>query len=725
MCLLMNPLDGYSTADDYQPSRTDREIKIDGLLTDEGWVGANTVPLVMRQPSYQGQVSETTEIRIAYDDQYLYISGRMLDSDPDQIRSTTLYRDEASSDDRLGIFIDSFNNNESGLHFWVNPGGVRSDEAISDDGRTFNRSWDTFWITATTRTSDGWQAEMRIPFTSLGFQVNSGDALMGIMVYREIARKNEIQIFPDINPDWPIFSSSQLQKILFQEVSNRKPVYLSPYVRGGVDKENVLNDEGEYHAQNTGDVEVGGDIRYNIKNNLTLDLTINTDFAQVEADDQQINLTRFSLFFPEKRRFFQERADIFTFPLTGNDRLFHSRRVGLQSGQPVRILGGAKLTGQIGKWDVGVLNMQTAKDGLTPSENFGAYRFRKKVLNRYSFLGGLLSNRVGSDGSYNYLYGIDGIFRVVGKEYLTVKWAQTFDDQVIAENSNNAFNKNFMTYIQWERRNLDGWEYTFTYSRAAENFTPDIGFLNRQNFGHFTWRIHQNSFPGEDNPYFRKMPFHFDGDLFFRNDDGSLQTADIDQLYALWWKNGSVIFLNLGFNIEDVRTEFSLPNETTVEADRYDFWNFSVNYTTPRTKLFGTSLFVQSGQFFDGWRSDFSLSPQWNITQSFRLSGSYIFTKVDFNQRDQGFNAHLARLRIQSALNIKLSLNAFVQYNGTSNQVSTNARFRYNFREGNDLWIVYNEGLNTERDRFLPESPQLPITQQRSLILKYTHTFRL
>ena len=329
--------------------RLSQPIELDGLSTEPAWDTVAPLPVTMYQPTYRGTPTERTEIRIAYDGEYLYASGRFYDAEPDGIRSNSLYRDRYSGDDTFALVLDTFNDNENALWFYTSPAGVRFDQAVANDaefsgGRPINESWNTHWDVATVQTDEGWFAEMRIPYSSLGFQDNNGRVVMGMIAYRFIARKNERHVFPAIAPNWNMgfAKPSVAQDVVLEGVASQKPLYITPYTLGGFSQNAVLNDpETAYDRHESFTRDLGLDLKYNLTNNLTFDATVNTDFAQVEADDQQVNLTRFSLFFPEKRQFFQERAGIFAFNFGFQDRLFHSRRISLNDdGEAVRIFTG-------------------------------------------------------------------------------------------------------------------------------------------------------------------------------------------------------------------------------------------------------------------------------------------------------------------------------------------------------------------------------------------------
>ena len=283
-------------------------------------------------------------------------------------------------------------------------------------------------------------------------------------------------------------------------------------------------EETEYLKEDKPKMEAGLDVKYSLTSNLTLDLTANTDFAQVEADDQQVNLTRYSLFFPEKRLFFQERSGIFNFSLGGrSDNLFYSRRIGIVEDDQVRIYGGARMTGRINKWDVGILDMQTASYSDTPSENFGVARLRRQVINQNSYVGGIMTSRIGTDGSYNVAYGLDGIFRLFGDDYLDVRIAQTFETG--AENNFFSTDPTFAG-ITWERRTDEGFAYDLSYNFTGEQMNPDVGFLRRNDIQGLGSRLQYGWFPGETSKFFSYRAM-FQVRRYNRVSDGRLESMEI------------------------------------------------------------------------------------------------------------------------------------------------------------------------------------------------------
>lgn len=623
-------------------------IALDGRSNEAAWQAIPPLPLTMYRPTFEGDPTERTEIRVAYDEDFLYFAGRFYDSDPDGIRANTLYRDGFNDSDAFTVIVDPFNDNVNARMFWTTPAGLRADQAIAADGRTHNANWNTYWDVVTQQDASGWYAEMRIPFSSLGFKSSGGDATMGLIVSRLIARKNEELIFPAISPSWSISTPSKAADVLLEGIQSQNPVYVTPYALGGLGQRYELNEVGPAYVRNDDATwDLGVDVKYNLTSTLTFDATVNTDFAQAEADNQQVNLTRFSLFFPEKRQFFQERAGLFEFT-TSNERLFHSRRIGLVQGEAVPILGGARLVGRVGAWDVGLLDMQTAETNTlgVPSENFGVLRLQRQVLNPYSTAGGIFTSRIGTDGTYNVAYGLDADLRVVDDEYLRVKWAQTVDDAVLEAGSFDAVAASLVE-VEWQKRRLQGWSYRTSLTRMGADFQPDLGFVTRRDNTEIRWLLHHNAFPGAESPFARTMLFHVNGNIDWRNEDGSVESAAVYAQPFLWWKGGAAGGLLGVVNYEDLQAPLRLPKQAEVAVGSYTFGQAQLHAGTSAARWMQANGFVAAGTFYDGWRADFSLAPVWNASRHLRLTPGYQLTRIRFPDRDQGFDAHLARVRIE------------------------------------------------------------------------------
>jgi hypothetical protein len=556
---------------------------------------------------------------------------------------------------------------------------------------------------------------------------------MGLLIWRYIARKNEIISYPPLDPKWDFgfIKPSIAQNIVLEGIYSRSPVYVTPYALGGLGQEQVLNNRGsDYQLNNQNQQSVGLDVKYGLTSNLTLDLTLNTDFAQVETDEEQINLTRFSLFFPEKRLFFQERSSVFDFRTGGPNRLFYSRNIGLydigdDDFRPVPIIGGVRLVGRIGDWDLGALDMQTAQATFhpdegdpvrVPSENFGVLRLRRQVFNENSYLGGILTSRIDRNGRYNYGLGLDGTVRVVGDDYLIFTLAQTLDseygDTVSVLDASRI-------RLDWDNRGNAGFGYNFAYSRSGLDYLPRMGFKAREDYFRLGNGVSYSWMPGEDSPTYRHTLL-LDFSTFYRNSDGALESAEVGPAWDYESKTGAFGRVWAKGLYEDLLDILELPDTTHVPPGQYRFYEIGGFYQTPWGRLLRTSIFATTGPFYDGWQLAMGASPEWTVSPHLSLNGSYNFNRGWFPDRDQTFTVHLVGFRAKLAFNTRLSTSAFIQFNSADHEVGVNLRLRYNPREGTDLYLVYNDLLNTGRERV---QPALPRSSERTLLLKYSTTF--
>jgi hypothetical protein len=704
-------------------TRIDGGIELDGLVGEDEWAGAVQIEGIMHLPDFGAEPTERTVFLVAYDDDYLYMACRAYDSQPDQVRVTTLERDVSTfNTDACGIRLDTYDDEENSLLFNTTPAGVRTDWAFANDGNGRpNMDWNAFWDAAGSLTEYGWSGEMRIPFSSLGFQVIDDTVVMGFILVRSIVRKNETTVHPAIPPSWGIMSlakPSQMRKMVMRGVAPTQPLYLTPYGLGGGGYARRLNGTGDgYQWNNETVAEAGLDLRYGITRNLNLDVSVNTDFAQVEADDQQVNLTRFSLFFPEKRRFFQERAAVFEVPVGGFERLFFSRQIGLVNREPTRIFGGARVIGRVGDWDVGFIDMQTDEHETEAGENLGVLRLRRRVINQFSYLGGIVTSRIGNDGSYNVVYGADAVTRLFGQDYLSLNLAQSFDDDDAAP---ALFDRTFLR-VNWQRRVNDGLLYSADVTRAGEVFEPGMGFLLRRDYlsGNgslgYGWRPAAGA---AVNSY----GFSAASSVVGRNADSSVESASYGLRGQLETRGGQSFSGGLTRSYEDLRFPFPLSQSAQVPVGSYWFTEGNVSYMAASGSLFRPNLSAGAGQFYDGTTVNLSFSPSWSLSRHLTLSGTYSLNHIDFGDRDQVFTAHVARARTDFTFTTATSASAFVQYNSASDVVGWNVRFRYNPTEGTDLYLVWNETLDSDR---FSRSPVAPLTRARTLLVKYSRTFTL
>jgi len=722
-------------------SLLEHPVDFDGIPDEEAWKNITPLKMVMHTPVFGKDPSESSDIRIGYDDRYLYFGAFLSYRDVNYITSASLKRDYLGmGGDWFGIILDTYNDKENALAFFTSPDGLRFDASIQRDAVVpmpdqlpMNVSWNTFWDVISRKSNDGWSCEVRIPFSSLRFQEKDGLVRMGLIVERWMPAWNETDLFPAIPPNWgpvSLMKPSQAQEVILKGVKPSKPVYLAPYLLTGLERTNELNSSGTgYVRTDKPKLEPGLDIKYGLANNMIMDVTVNTDFAQVEMDDQQVNLTRFSLYMPEKRMFFLEQASIFDFSFGGYSNLFYSRRIGLSDDDdPIRIYGGARMTGRVKKWEMGFLDMQTAplnlknsagvEEEVLPSENFGVLRFRRQVLNENSYVGSMITSRIGVNGNYNLAYGLDGLFRIFGNDYIDLKWSQSFETGV----KNNSLDEYSRIATRWERRSRKGLGYYFGYSRSGIHYNPGIGFETIDDFSSFRASLRYGWIPGEEEKLYSHSP-----EIRFMNmnyiDDGSLMSLNVEPGWSFTTKSQWEGHFSIGYSKEHLRDSLELlEDELYINPGDYEVVNFTGMIMTPPSKPFYMMIMNHTGPFFDGRRFSIRMEPTWNVSKHLEIGAVTNFDWLEFKERNITQTNQIVGSKLVYMINTAFSFSGYLQYNTSVNEIMTNLRFRYNPREGNDLYLVFNDGRNTNLDR---EIPRLPVYSSRSFLLKYTYTFSL
>ena len=721
-CCIINI--GIAAQDSFIIPYLDIEINFDGKPDENIWDTIRSFPFIMHQPVFGKEPTEKTECKMFFNDDYLYIGANLYYSDISLLSDVGRQRDYFSMKcDWFGIMLDTFNDKVNGLAFYTTPSGLRFDATIMNDASTgmedLNLSWNTFWDVISTTDKDGWYVEMRIPISSLRFQEEDGVVKMGLMVMRFISKTNEGVTFPGIDPrhNFATWKASLTAPIEFRGLKPGKPIYLTPYLIGGIQQNHILNEmETSYESDITPKFDAGLDFKYGLTKNLTLDLTVNTDFAQIEADEQQINLTRFSLFFPEKRPFFFEKSDVFDFDLMGGNKLFYSRRIGLHKGKAVRILGGARLTGRVGDWDIGALDMQTAAYEDLTSENIGVLRLKRSILNPYSYAGSMVTTRIGADGSYNIAYGLDGVIRMFSDDYLTLRWAQTFSDG----SDSRIFSADPSRLLaRWERRNQLGFSYDIVCAWSGTEFNPGVGFERKDNYYAIRGILKYGWLPTDENTWLRRHGFSQTFLRLYSSSDHSLESVVSITGWDFESRGGLYGSASFNFNREIVKDSLDF-NQANVPPGEYDFYYLSTTLGLGSRFNPGLEMTAELGQFYDGVKYTIAMMPTWNVSTGLDIDPTYRLDYVNFSKRGQSFTNHILGIKALAMFSIKLSLLNYIQYNTAIDLWLVNIRFRYNPREGNDFYIVYNDGLNTNLNR---EIPVLPRSSQRVILLKYTYTF--
>jgi hypothetical protein len=369
-----------------------------------------------------------------------------------------------------------------------------------------------------------------------------------------------------------------------------------------------------------------------------------------------------------------------------------------------------------GPWDIAGLDVQTDDRGSIPSENLGVARIRRRILNPFSFAGTMVTSRIARGGQYNVGTGLDAYIKVVGEEYLTIRGATTFDD---ADGSPTLLGRSQL-YAQWQRRSTRGLTYFAQFHRVGADYRPGLGFLPRQDFTRLA--LFSEYYIHSARSALRTHGPGAIGYAFLRNGGHSLETSYL----AFWWhygfRSGAEGWLEVIHHYEDVRTAFPLGDGVAVESGEHQFAELWFNFQPPPGPKVRALIDARIGGFYDGWRTQVHVEPTWNLSRHLELGGVYELNRIRFPDRDTGLDIHLVRLRIGAAANARLSATAFVQLNSVEDRVGVNFRLRYNLREGSDVWLVYDEGFNTDRDA-LPGTPRLPLSAVRFFRVKVTHTF--
>lgn len=702
-------------------------INFDGIPDEETWTKFENFPLIMYSPKNGKIPGQKTDIRLFFDEIYLYMGVSAYYNAAGMISRIGKTRDYADwNTDWIYIALDTYNDKQNMMLFAVNPNGIRTDGTTKNNMINgmydVNFNFNTFWDAKVKIVDNVWYSEIRIPLSSLRFQGIPGKVTMGIILLRTIANAKDPDYgqatFPEIPQTKGIYQfwrASMSEEVEFIGLKSKKPVYFTPYVLGGINRiydNNVSAPENEYKY------EPGADFKLGVTNNLTMDVTANTDFAQVEADQEQFNLTRFSLFFPEKRLFFQEKSDVFDFPFFSDNNLFYSRKIGLYNGNPVRIYGGLRLSGRIGNWDLGAMDMQTAGFEELPGQNFGVIRTKKRILNQNSFVGGIITSKIGTDGTYNLAYGVDTKLNIFGDDYLTIKWAQTFQDE--AENKPFSV-KPANIYLRWGKNRNEGFIYAFLLDWSGKNFNPGMGLELRDNFFYKSATLHYGWLPGKGSP-FNSYNIFIKSSMYNSSLDNSLESVANQAGWNFITKKTTEGYIYLNWEIEDLRDTFFI-SEPGVFVPRGRYNSFFVNgnlYTTSPGRILSLTLTPEAGTYYDGYKLSASLQPGLNIGSGIMISGDYRIDKVVFNKREIKYTNNIFGLKSLFMFTTKLSLTTFIQYNTFSHQIIANARLHYNPHEGSDFYIVYNEGINaSKRINFLINQEK----EIRTILFKYTYTF--
>lgn len=720
----LNPSQGGGGAPGTPPTATASKVPeapaIDGeVLTDAAWQGAAPITGFWQEQPDQGQpASERTEVRVVYTETTLYIGVVCYDRDPSSIIVSDSRRDASLDDsDSFRMIFDTYRDRLNGFVFGTNPAGIEYDGQVTNEGQGgggqsgqqggsgsgFNINWDGAWEVRARITEQGWSAEFAIPFRTLRYPSGT-DQVWNLNFQRNIRRRNERSYWAPIPRQFSLYRLALAGSMTGLQTPVIRNFKITPYVLGNV----LKTGERPVDAVVLGDV--GGDIKYNLTPSLTLDGTINTDFAQVEVDDQQVNLDRFNLFFPEKRPFFLENAGFFSVGNPGEVDLFFSRRIGLSSnGGEIPIVAGARVSGKAGRYNVGLLNMQTDDvDDVAPTNNFSVMRVSRDLPNRSS-IGGLFVNRQGTgdyapDNDHNRTYAVDG------------KWGMgqsTVLSSFLAKTDTPGIDSDDYAYNVRSRTNLQRADIEFGYQEVADNFNPEVGFLTRKGYRKPDGRL-MTRFRPKDFLRLQEIRPHYTYRSFWGFDD--FRESSYQHIDSHWqFKNAYEVHTGMNLTVEGLRAPFQIYPGIFVPAGTYKHQEAQIVFMTNQGAPVSLNMQTVKGGFFGGNR--FSWSPTLRMRAGETFTTEVAYSRNDVNLPWGDFVTNLVRTRISYSFNPRTFIQSLVQYNDRADLWSMNLRFGWLQAANTGLFIVY-----TDTHGLYDLVPRAQRTD-RSLIVKFSRMF--
>ena len=687
--------------------RTDTRPTLDGVLDDATWAQAASIEdFHQYEPVDHGEPTERTVVYVAYDDEYLYVAARMSDAEPAEIRARQMVQGQAMwFDDSFSVLLDPFNNKRTGYNFQVNPNGNRRD-GVFETPTESNEDWEGIWHAEARIDDEGWVAELEIPFKTLNFDPNNSD--WGFGVRRSIARRQEDIAWASFNRRVVPGSTGVITGLTGLQQGTGLDIVPSIVTSQQKNFETGLTDS---------QTDPSLDVFYNFTPSLKGVLTLNTDFSATEVDDRQINLSRFSLFFPEKRDFFLQDVDIFSFGgLARNGIPFHSRRIGLSdNGQPVDLEVGAKLTGRVGRWNVGVLDIQQdgfqGESGFVDSSNAFVGRVAANILEESS-VGMIFTDGDPQGNLDNSLVGFDFRYRNTGlpsgKTLEGELWYQQSDTEGV-DTDQDAWG------LRVASPNQEGFFGQLRYDTFESNFNPALGFVNRVGIERYDVAGGYNHRP-VNHPWLRNLG----ADIRLEETDriaGGLESRGIavsilevenhsgDEFGLAWRQDREVLF-----------EDFEIADGVMIPIGDYEFDHFLIEAGGAEERAFAPDMELDVGDFFGGEILSAEVGFEWRPNRRLFLGVSYEYNDIELPGGD--FITRLIQTELNIAFNVRWSWVNLIQYDNDSKSAGINSRLRWNPRAGQDLFVVLNHDFDaTGAFRGLRSTGS-------QLSVKYTHTFR-
>jgi hypothetical protein len=664
-------------------SRTQAPVQLDGRLDEAAWAAAPPIgPLTQTEPREGAPPGEATEVRILRDDDNLYFGIRAFDRDPSGIAATKMGRDgDLEGDDHVMVVLDTFGDRRNGFFFAVTPRGARAEGQISNNSESLNFDWDGIWDAAARVDGEGWTAELAIPFKTLRFRKEV--EAWGLNVQRYVARRQETDRWTAARRDVWISNLSEAGRLEgLHGARQGRGLDVRPYLSGGA-------------TDGAGEARAGGDVFMNVTPNLTASLTVNTDFAETEADDRQVNLTRFPLFFPEKRSFFLEGAGIYEVAGLGSSNSdlvpFYSRRIGLLRGQEVPILAGLKASGRVDRWNVGLLDVVTGgKDELgLDRQNLLSARVSRNLL-RQSFVGALVTHGNPSGAGDNTLAGVDArlatsTFR--GGENLSLDLYAFLSDDEASGRRGRAWGGK-LDYPN------DLWDAALSFKEIDADFRPALGFVRRTGIRKTNAKVDLMPRPGRLGV--RQLFFGVSGQYVTDTGGRTLDWMGILSPLGFQTESGEQLRLEWVPQFERLDEPFEIQEGIVIPAGdyRYTAWIAEVE-TAPHRRWVG-QLEARWGSFYDGdltrVEADLVLKPSPHLLVA--ASGEWSRGELPAGR----FTAKVLAGRLEVSFTPDLAWSNLVQYDSDSRELGFQSRLRWRVRPGSDVFVVFNRGWVHEED---------------------------
>ncbi len=722
--IITREADGNATV---RAIRLEAPLRIDGRLDEEVYI--RTTPIsdfIQTLPRNGEEPTERTEAWVMFDGLNFYVSARVWDSaPPDKWIANEMRRDanQVRQNDHFGFMIDTFHDRRNGYVFYSNPVGGRIDLTEADEGNS-NADWNPVWTWRTGRFEGGWTIEMAVPFKTLRYVSGTGQT-WGIQMRRSIRRKNEwVHLTPlptVMGGSQGFFRISAAATLVGLDLPPAsRNIEIKPYAISRVTTDRRANPA----VNNDVKGDVGIDARYGITANLTAELTYNTDFAQVEVDEQQVNLTRFSLQLPEKREFFLENRGIFTFaafPTTGSGgggggvststtpTFFYSRRIGLNGGLVVPIDVGGRATGKVGKFSVGLLNIQTGAVQLpnTPTTNFSVVRLKRDVLRR-SAIGVMATNRSESTtvaGASNQAYGVDGIFNFIN--YLTIGGYYSLTNTTGLRGDQTSYQARFDLAP-------DKYGLQLEHVKVGDTFNPEVGFLRRRNFERSFGEARYSPRPRRWG--IRQITMTAGVDYIEGSTSGRMESRQQNGRFNVERENSDQFSIDGGTNYEWLPGPFTVAPGVVIPQGGYDFNDATLRYSFGQQRRVSGQVSYQFGQFYDGTINAVTLSgARASITTRLSVEPSISVNDVKLPYGD--FTTTVLRAKTDFAFTPRMFASGLMQYSSNDHLFSSNVRFRWEYRPGSEFFVVYTD----ERDSIPPGFPEM---KNRAFVVKVNRNWR-